>query len=88
MIAKLSHADVAAELVATYARLRGLSSLLDLSIPMEAATSAMIETAASTALGAAFRLDHETAEATARSSRGDIAAQQLACHGLTGEVES
>lgn len=82
MTAKLTHADVAAELVATYARLRGLSSLLDLSVARESATAAMIETAASTALGAAFRLDSEAAESAARSPRCNIAAQQLACHGL------
>jgi hypothetical protein len=82
MTAKMTNADVAAELVATYARLRGLSSLLDLAVAREAAAAAMIETAASTALGAAFRLDSEAAEAAARSPRGDIAAQQMTCHGL------
>lgn len=82
MTTKLTHADVAAELVAMYARLRGLSSLLDLTVARESATAAMVETAASTVLGAAFRLDLEAAEAAARSPRGDIAAQQFACHGL------
>lgn len=82
MTAKLTHADVAAELVVMYARLRGLSSLLDLTVAREAATAAMVETAASTVLGAAFRLDADAADAAARSNRGDIAAQQLACHGL------
>lgn len=82
MTAKMTHAEVAAELVATFARLRGLSSLLDLSVAREAAAAALVETAASSALGAAFRLDADAADAAARSGRGDIAAQQLACHGL------
>ena len=82
MTAKMTHAEVAAELVSTFARLRGLSSLLDLSVARESAAAALIETAASSVLGAAFRLDADAADAAARSSRGDIAAQQLACHGL------